>query len=1024
MTNKNIEGTPLDGFENVFEYGDVNIEFLLKREMEFSFGTRTDAIKWNSAPMKLHEFLPHILKHTVGSKDGKSFTQGALVDEQRVAKNVRANYILGLDIDTGEPIESMRKKIMDRGLFAVIYTTHSHGGTETKIVSDQITKYFTRIGTPLDGDITLNDILDYLRDHKRYWPGLLDEAELVAINEHIKGGVHCIISHPPMHKYRVVLVLDKPFVFADREGGHAAGMVEWRERYAGVGNLMNADYDKKTVDPSRLFYLPRHKKDAEFRCELINGKALDLETIQRFNTKSQRAVVADNPFSAAGSEGMSSSSGNKDENYEYKNPWLKRWIANNGNGFRAADFVSDYFDPADTVITDAGKVSVPCPNIDSHSMESATGFVAQNFDYGDFDTFALYCSHDGCDHLNDRLIWLDMIMDDFGINEDDLNEYIDEFEDDELVDEASGPVESADAAETGRRKKKVNKNSFEVKGKIEDISVVISNWFDGRDKLSNEDFSQLSEAIGIAQLDAVQIGEVSRQLKEKYGLNIIEAKGALTASVKKHKPKNSAGINLSKIYGDPGILETLKQCNERWGVLNTPEGPRAIIKLHARNTNKDKINIWKRPAFDDMFSNETVWADDGDEIKQFKLTKLWWDWPAEPDGKQNRATYSRQVFDPSQTCEVEAYNLWRGFPMKPSSAGKWSLLYEHLYENICHSDDEYYHFIMTWMAHLFQKPGEIPGSAFVLIGKRGTGKSILFEEILGNIMGDLLISLSDKEQVFGGFNAHFRERLLCSMEEAVWAGNHQAEGQLKTMITGKKKALTKKGVDTDFIENYCRIVILSNNEWVVPVSFDERRFFVLEVTNTRLKDTVFFGKMLDEMANGGNEAFLDELMQWVPDNDDWSILKNPPHTKWLDLQAYNTLPSHEKFIFDLIKFGVLDANERFDLTEIRLNDTQVTPVIVSDLYAHYLKSCTTITGRNNSTKNAMGGIIARLIPEIPPSQSFRLMGYEDIQRVYMFPPAIELRDTYENLIYTDTDPRPDVDEPVYSMGEDGMISVS
>ena len=1020
MTNKSIEGTPLAGYENVIGYGDVDIEFLLNREMEFSFGTRMDAVKWNSQPMKLREFLPLILKHTVGSKDGKSFTQGALVDDQRVAKNVRANYILGLDIDTGEPIESMRKKLLDKGLFAVIYTTHSHGATETKIVSDQIIKYFKGIDTPIDGEIDLNDIVQYLRDHKRYWPGLLDKAEVVAINEHIKGGVHCIISHPPMHKYRVVLALEKPFVFADREGGHASGMVEWRERYAGVGNLMEADYDKKTTDPSRLFYLPRHQKGAEFRCELIHGKTLDIETIPRFNSRSQRAVVADNPFSAAGNEGMSLS-GNKDSDYEYKNPWLKRWIAKSASGFRAADFVSDCFDPSDVVYTDEGKVSVPCPNIDSHSMESETGFVAQNFDYGDYETFALYCSHDGCDHLNDRLIWLDMIIDEFDITEDNLNEYVDEFEGDELEDDDDLGEDSGEPS-SGRKKKKVRKNPFEIKGKVDDINAAMDIWFADRASLSLKEFEQLAETIGLAQLDAVQIGEVARQLNEKFGLTISEVKAALNAEVKKHKPKSGSSLSLSKIYGDPSILEVLKQCNDRWGVLNTPAGARTIIKVHPKNSNKAKTLIWKKKEFDDMYSNETVWADDGEEQKQLKLTKLWWDWPPEPDGKQNRSTFSREVWDPTETCEAEAYNLWQGFPTKPSSSGTWSLLYEHLYENICHSNDEYYHFMMTWMAHIIQKPGEIPGSAIVLIGKKGAGKSILFGKFLSEILGDMAITLSSKTKVFADFNAHFDKRLLCAMEEAVWAGSHESEGKLKEMITGQKRDTTSKGVDTDFVDNYCRIVILSNNEWVVPVSIDdERRFFVLEVSDKLLNDVKHFERMIAEMDNGGKEAFMDELMQWEPDNGEWSILRDPPKTKWLDIQAYNTLPSHEKFLFDLIKYGMLDSDDRRDLNELKLNDMSDTPIVVSELYQHYKASCVTSAGRNNNSKNAMGRMISKLIPEIPPSRSFRIMGYEGTVRVYMFPPAVELRDKYETFLYTDSDPRPALDEMIYSIAMDGTV---
>jgi hypothetical protein len=45
----------------------------------------------------------------------------------------------------------------------------------------------------------------------------------------------------------------------------------------------------------------------------------------------------------------------------------------------------------------------------------------------------------------------------------------------------------------------------------------------------------------------------------------------------------------------------------------------------------------------------------------------------------------------------------------------------------------------------------------------------------------------------------------------------------------------------------------SNNEWVVPASSDERRYFVLDVADERAQDHEYFQAILDEAKAGGHE---------------------------------------------------------------------------------------------------------------------------------------------------------------------------
>ncbi|MDH3692778.1 MAG: hypothetical protein OEU36_25405, partial [Gammaproteobacteria bacterium] len=229
------EGGKPYNYHNVFSFGDADDgEDLLRKTVKLTFGTKISSNDWKTYENEFDDVMPLLLEHNVGTEYGRSFLQGVLVDgaNQRSSKNMQENYVLALDIDTGEPLESMRRKIWGDCLFAVIYTRHSHGSTETAVKSEEVRNYFKcNDRTPIDGDIELEHVVEFLRDQKRYWPTILENAKWVAEKD-IEGGIHCVISHNPMDKYCVVFVLDKPFVFAEREGDHTEAIQEWKERYA------------------------------------------------------------------------------------------------------------------------------------------------------------------------------------------------------------------------------------------------------------------------------------------------------------------------------------------------------------------------------------------------------------------------------------------------------------------------------------------------------------------------------------------------------------------------------------------------------------------------------------------------------------------------------------------------------------------------------------------------------------------------------------------------------------------------
>ena len=103
--------------------------------------------------------------------------------------------------------------------------------------------------------------------------------------------------------------------------------------------------------------------------------------------------------------------------------------------------------------------------------------------------------------------------------------------------------------------------------------------------------------------------------------------------------------------------------------------------------------------------------------------------------------------------------------------------------------------------------------------------------------------VDDPRYVTGQFNAHMASCLLLQADEAVWAGDKAAEGRLKGLITAPMQQIEAKGIDPVRLDNYVRLLMTSNEEWVVPAGKDERRFAVLDVDPRCAQQHEYFAEM-------------------------------------------------------------------------------------------------------------------------------------------------------------------------------------
>jgi hypothetical protein len=282
--------------------------------------------------------------------------------------------------------------------------------------------------------------------------------------------------------------------------------------------------------------------------------------------------------------------------------------------------------------------------------------------------------------------------------------------------------------------------------------------------------------------------------------------------------------------------------NENYALVMIGDGA-AIMK-----TSADGIKFMTVHAFELWHANR--WVRRGDET--IPLAKHWKSHP-------QRRQYEGVVFAPNREVPNH-FNLWRGFAVEPK-AGDCSKFLAHLKDNVCRGNESQYRWVVGWFAQMVQQPDQKMGTSLVIRGKLGTGKTKV-GEVIGSLLGNHYVPVSDPRYITGRFNSHLASCLLLHCDEAFWAGDHVAEGRLKDLITGHDHLIEYKGREPIRVRNYLRLLVTGSPGWLVPAGLEERRFAVLDIGEDHIRDHPYFAAIDEEMGAGGREALLDFLLRF------------------------------------------------------------------------------------------------------------------------------------------------------------------
>lgn len=349
---------------------------------------------------------------------------------------------------------------------------------------------------------------------------------------------------------------------------------------------------------------------------------------------------------------------------------------------------------------------------------------------------------------------------------------------------------------------------------------------------------------------------------------------------------------------------------------------------------------------------------------------------------RSRRQYQSVVFDPARMEIPGVYNLYRGLGVV-AKQGSWPLMRKHIKEIICNGDDESFHYLLAWMARIVQDPGgERPGVVVVLRGKQGTGKGI-FAVNFGKIFGSHFMHLISHTLISGRFNGHLKDKLLIFVDEGFWCGDKRAEGTLKGLITEKHIYIEAKMKDSFPIDNHMNFIFASNSNWVVPAAEEERRFFVMDVSEAKRGNSGYFAKLAHEMNNGGREAMLYDLLQLDISGVN---LRAFPRREALFDQILHSWPPEKKFWYEALQAGCLGNPTAL------IDDPWPVAIDCSELYRLYGHYASQIGVRVNVSDRVFGRMFMELCPNRERKQRTGGVWY------YALPPLNQCREDLEGIV--------------------------
>jgi len=344
--------------------------------MTYSIGAHTRADVWSPKTKPISDVLSLFFKHQVGIKDGTGMVFGKVVEGPRVKTGVELIDGVVIDVDNGKPFENLVFALLEFGYCAILFTTHSHGKTETDITKDRITKFAGE-----DNSVEL--LKRFARDVLEWDQTMVDS---IAGFREVKatGGLMIRIEHAPFPRTRIILPFKTPFDVMKGFATHKEGMETYPKIPLAVAGKLGVRPDKACLQVNHMFLLPRHAEGRPFEVSVFGGPLLDWNDLE----------LGTNPFADAAND----LDKGKRKSITEAGKKLGKWSKKRAPGFQIADVINDLAHEKIRGSTAHG-FDIECPFDGEHSTAgdpNDRACMVVNAGEGPSELFAATCRHESC----------------------------------------------------------------------------------------------------------------------------------------------------------------------------------------------------------------------------------------------------------------------------------------------------------------------------------------------------------------------------------------------------------------------------------------------------------------------------------------------------------------------------------------------------------------------------------------------------------------------------------------------------
>lgn len=191
-----------------------------------------------------------------------------------------------------------------------------------------------------------------------------------------------------------------------------------------------------------------------------------------------------------------------------------------------------------------------------------------------------------------------------------------------------------------------------------------------------------------------------------------------------------------------------------------------------------------------------------------------------------------QTFHPDRgnICEDPkgrpCFNKWRPIHRQSSDKSLAQVFVDHVEELFGEDAGRF----LDWLAHIEQKPGELPHTGWLHIADHtGTGRNWISSVLCRVWAGYVAPNFDLVEALTRGFNDRLESKLLAQVDEIregggdAWA-HHE---KLKSMVNPEFREINPKYGRKHVEFNFCRWLIFSSSIMAIPLTDNDRRFEVV-----------------------------------------------------------------------------------------------------------------------------------------------------------------------------------------------------